>query len=269
MTKKLPLDQNLVTRELVPRRFGLHLKVLASLATGAILFTVLVLLLLNYQIDSILRAQWSRRAFDIASNLGDAAATHVMRSNVLELDTLTTKYGLLNGVAYTVVRDGKGQIIAHSLGTLPSELRESLLSNSRGDASERTFEFRDREVYETRTPILDGRLGAVHVGIWVDSIEAEIQQAILPLFGFIAAAFAAGVGLLTAVTLGIVRRIRRLKEIAGKVSGGDLETRLRIEANDEIGDLANSLERMRSSLKAAMVRLDGRKKEKARWSLAG
>jgi HAMP domain-containing protein len=36
---------------------------------------------------------------------------------------------------------------------------------------------------------------------------------------------------------------------------GDLETPVRIESNHEIGDLAHSLERMRGSLKAAMVRL--------------
>jgi HAMP domain-containing protein len=36
---------------------------------------------------------------------------------------------------------------------------------------------------------------------------------------------------------------------------GDLETPVRVESNDEIGDLAYSLERMRASLKAAMARL--------------
>jgi HAMP domain-containing protein len=46
-----------------------------------------------------------------------------------------------------------------------------------------------------------------------------------------------------------------LKELADKVSMGDLETSVAIESNDEIGDLAHSLERMRASLKAAMGRL--------------
>jgi HAMP domain-containing protein len=49
-----------------------------------------------------------------------------------------------------------------------------------------------------------------------------------------------------------------LTEIADKVTMGDLETSVSgkcVTSRDEIGDLARSLERMRSSLKAAMLRL--------------
>jgi methyl-accepting chemotaxis protein len=42
--------------------------------------------------------------------------------------------------------------------------------------------------------------------------------------------------------------------MAGKMSTGDLETPVMIQSRDEIGELARSLERMRASLKAAMIR---------------
>ena len=56
----------------------------------------------------------------------------------------------------------------------------------------------------------------------------------------------------------IVRPIAGLTAIADKVTMGDLETSVSgkcVSSRDEIGDLARSLERMRSSLKAAMMRL--------------
>jgi HAMP domain-containing protein len=56
----------------------------------------------------------------------------------------------------------------------------------------------------------------------------------------------------------IVRPLVGLTEIADKVTMGDLETSVSgkcVSARDEIGDLARALERMRSSLKAAMLRL--------------
>ena len=39
------------------------------------------------------------------------------------------------------------------------------------------------------------------------------------------------------------------------MSKGDLDTPIKINAHDEIGELARSLERMRLSLKAAIARL--------------
>ena len=56
----------------------------------------------------------------------------------------------------------------------------------------------------------------------------------------------------------IVRPIVGLTEIADKVTMGDLEASVRekcVTSRDEIGDLARSLERLRSSLRAAMLRL--------------
>jgi len=56
----------------------------------------------------------------------------------------------------------------------------------------------------------------------------------------------------------IVRPIVGLTQIAEKVTMGDLEVSVggdRVSTHDEIGDLARALERMRSSLKAAMLRL--------------
>jgi HAMP domain-containing protein len=56
----------------------------------------------------------------------------------------------------------------------------------------------------------------------------------------------------------IVRPLVSLTQIADKVTMGDLETSVGgecVAARDEIGDLARALERMRSSLRAAMLRL--------------
>lgn len=199
------------------------------------------------------RTQLDQRALDIATNLGDSAAGQILKGGVLELYALVTKYSLLPGVVYTLIRNGKGEVIAHSLGTLPSELRAS--SALAAPSGQREFQFRERTVYETSAPILEGRVGTVSVGIWADIVEDEIRRAIYPLIGLIGIALAASLIFSILVTQGITRRVLRLKDIADKVSMGDLETPVRVESNDEIGDLAYSLERMRASLKAAMVRL--------------
>ena len=41
-------------------------------------------------------------------------------------------------------------------------------------------------MYATGVPILEGQLGTVHVGFWVDAVEKEIQRTLLPLVGIMA-----------------------------------------------------------------------------------
>jgi len=237
------------------RRMGLKWKIVGGLVSGVLLFGLLVLLVVSYQMHRVLRSQLDQRALDIATNLSDSAAAHVLKGNVLDLHALVSKYSLLPGVAYALVRDGKGKVIAHNLGTLPQELREPFAPDSQRQSSQREIPFRGRRVYETSAPILEGRVGSVSVGIWTHSVEDEIRSAVIPLIGVIVIALVASLLFSVLVTRGITGRVLRLKELADKVSLGDLETPVGIDSNDEIGDLAHSLERMRASLKAAMVRL--------------
>lgn len=58
----------------------------------------------------------------------------------------------------------------------------------------------------------------------------------------------------------IVGPLERLVEVADAISLGDLTRPVKMERNDEIGDLAQALERMRLSLEAAMDRLRRRKR---------
>lgn len=57
----------------------------------------------------------------------------------------------------------------------------------------------------------------------------------------------------------VVRPIRQLSEIADKISMGDLKTSVSVKAGGEIKVLAESIERMQTSVKAAIERLQKRR----------
>jgi HAMP domain-containing protein len=116
----------------------------------------------------------------------------------------------------------------------------------------------ERTVYETALPVLEGQMGRVHVGFWADTVQTEIQRALIPIVGIIAVVPFVGALVSFLLAHWIVRPLVGLREIADKVTMGDLETCIGgkcISSSDEVGDLARSLERMRSSLRAAMSRL--------------
>lgn len=237
------------------RRVSLKWKIYGSFG-GLILLLGIGVIAAIYQLTGrTLREQLDQRALAIATNLSDAAAGHIIGRNFLALHALATKYALLDGVAYAFIEDDRGEIVAQTLGSFPPELQEPTTASRHRQVHQRELSLRGKAVYETSVPVLEGQVGSVHVGFWGDAVGKEIRRALLPVIGLIAILVLFGALLSVLLARGIIRPILHLTKIADKMTMGDLETAVDIESRDEIGDLARSLERMRSSLKAAMLRL--------------
>jgi HAMP domain-containing protein len=240
------------------RRISLTWKI-GGVFAGVILTLGFLLMATVYPLaQSVLREQFDQRALLLASNLSDAAAGHLAGGNLLALHALARKYTLLDGVAYAFVKDGKGNVVAHTLGTFPQELEPGLSGPGQRQIERRELSLGGASAYEISVPVLEGQLGTVHVGFWSAGVEKEIQHRLVPLIGIMILIPFAGALLSFFLAHWIVRPLAGLTEIADKVTMGDLETSVSgkcVTSRDEIGDLARSLERMRSSLKAAMLRL--------------
>lgn len=234
-------------------------KVTIGLVSMIILLGLLIIGVVYQLTSNALRDQFDQRAFAIATNLSDAAAAHVVKKNILELSGLTRKYALLPGVEYAFIEDGNGEIIAQTLGTFPPELKKNVSTEGRLRTQRKSVQLGGKTVYETSAPILGGQVGAAHLGIRADFVEGEIQRTLLPMIGIIAVILLGGILIVSVLVRMMTRPIRRLRHVADSMSKGDLDTPISvgIESHDEIGDLARSLERMRSSLKAAMSRFGG------------
>lgn len=93
-------------------------------------------------------------------------------------------------------------------------------------------------------------------------LDSRVSQAnTVRLFSFAVAA--GGISVVTLlilfVVLSITGRIARLVAVADRVSLGDLNAEVDIQGKDELGELAQSFERMQSSLQAAIDRLRTRR----------
>lgn len=241
------------------RRIGLKWKIGGIYTAVMVVLSLLVIGAVYRVTQIILRDQLSKRALAIANNLSDAAAGPIVERNPLALSALASKYAVLDGAAYAFIEDNRGEVVAHSFGAFPQELREKHPVGGQREAYRRKVSFQGKGVYETGFPILDGQVGRVHVGFWEDALEKEVQSAVFRLIGIIAVLPVAGMLLSFLVAHLIVRPIVDLTEVADKVTRGDLELSVSTKCvglRNEIGDLARSLERMRSSLRAAMLRLN-------------
>ena len=171
------------------RDIGLEWKIMI------LIFALLFVVIVHQLVGRTLRTQIDQRTEIMVTNLIDAAAGHVLNKDLLQLKTLVTKYARMNGVAYALIKDRDGTVIAHSLATLSPELQEALTSEQRRQISQRQLTLQGKGVYETRGPILEGQLGTAHLGIWTEAVNREVYQA---LFMFL---WPITLGLLTAAII--------------------------------------------------------------------
>jgi HAMP domain-containing protein len=238
------------------RSLSLKWKIAAASGGTVLLMGLLVLGLVYFLTGNALRKQVEFRSSAIATNLSDAAAPYMSRRGVLELDALVAKYGRLEGVAYAFVQDAKGEILASSAQPFPEDLKSTLGADYQiRTASAREITLRGRPVRETRAPVLEGQLGAVHVGIWDDTTQQDVHNTLLPII--LLTAICLAVAAISSVFIAgtVIKPIIELVAAADAMSRGQLDVPISARTDDEIGELARSIERMRASLKAAITRL--------------
>jgi HAMP domain-containing protein len=67
-------------------------------------------------------------------------------------------------------------------------------------------------------------------------------------------------GVIYLYSASVVKPIRRLSDVADRISMGDLEATVTVEGEAEVAKLGRSIERLRTSVKTAIERLENRKK---------
>ena len=97
------------------------------------------------------------------------------------------------------------------------------------------------------------------VGQMQDSYSARYRNRFLFFLAIVLVVLGALLGVIYAFSSSVVRPIRHLSEVADQISMGDLEAVVNVEGEGEVARLGQSVERMRTSVKTAMERLENRK----------
>ncbi|WP_350242693.1 HAMP domain-containing protein [Deinococcus sonorensis] len=117
----------------------------------------------------------------------------------------------------------------------------------------------DRVIGEPQDLQASNLLYNIAVGVPSNDAQTALRRNLLVIFSLSLLFFVVAALMAARTARRIVEPIERLVKAADAISMGDLERPVRPERNDEIGDLAEALERMRLSLEAAMERLRRRR----------
>jgi methyl-accepting chemotaxis protein len=238
------------------RRFGLPWKIAKTFA-GTTLFVGLVIIgAVYYVLVDAVQRQVNQRALTIATNLSDTAGTYVLAKDRDTLKKVLGKYAQLPEVAYTLVENRQGEVIDSSFKELSSELASLLGGADLRNTRRVQATLGGKKLYDTRVPLVNGEIGAVHVGIWQSAVDKEVNRALIPITGLLLVILVLAVMLAIWIASRISRPILSLAHSTDQISRGDLDLPVGVTSSDELGELSRSIEQLRASLKAAIIRLD-------------
>jgi PAS domain S-box-containing protein len=176
-------------------------------------------------------------------------------------------------IAYAYVADRKGDVLAHTFsGGFPIDLL-GVNSPEAGDAwkQELLDTVEEGPVHDTAVPILQGKVGFVHVGISEHRIRRTISDFTWALVAIAGLVLLVAVGLAAVVSWVVTQPVRSLIRAAQKIRDGDLSQRVVTTTKDEIGDLVESFNQMSDELLKQHTVLEDRSRrirmtqEQAAW----
>lgn len=251
---------------------SLRWKVPIVIVSGALIIGIgLTLLVINLVSDS-LQTELTERGKAIATTLSKQVERPLVGDDEVDIQNLVDISSQFTAVSYVYISDKNQKIPAQKfkIGSYNQRrvLDEDVITSSKENYKidltlvqnvNEAGEAADVENYEISTPIGEGVLGYAHVGMSRKYMDDIIRSTALLVGGVLA--LASILGMLVALYLSnrVTGQLLYLTTAADKISMGDLESIVRVEAKDEIGDLAQAIERLRESLKAAIERLKRKK----------
>jgi hypothetical protein len=237
------------------RKNGLVKRLTASYGTIGLLFGVAVCIIVYGFLCAAFEKAIERYAYTTATSINDIAAQQFGSNNFQTLRDKVDKYAVDTAVAYIYVEDREGQIIAHTPQDLPRYLKRDFPRTAERALNGANVQYRGADVYEISQRVPGGAQGFVHVGLWRPWIEQEARRTLTPIAMAIFALLLPLVGIFARIAWAVNRPLVELIGHAERISKDDFTVELALKRSDEIGDIARSLERMRSSMHAVGTRL--------------
>ena len=235
---------------------GLFGGFILAFTTVSVLLSVAVCLVAYRYIYGITDQNLENRADAMALGLADISAQHFAAGTLVDLAAKISRYAPDRTVAYAYVEDAQGKIVGHMPPDLPRYLSRDFPRSSEQAIRGVEVEYRGAPGYEIAKRIGGGTGGFVHLGIWRAALDEETRLVMTPMVATIFALVLAAGGVFVFVIRSVNRLFSQLVDHAERVSKGELGIALELKNADEIGEIARSLERLRSSLQAAVIRLD-------------
>ncbi|GIV98054.1 MAG: hypothetical protein KatS3mg057_2711 [Herpetosiphonaceae bacterium] len=241
----------------------------SKLLRKTLLGDIIIFLILTVSISGFLSwnlyreftQEYENRGFVISSSIAESSLETFLNRDASTIQATVDQFlDEDGGVHYVFVVDEHGEIIAHTfVPSVPEELvrlKDELMAQKQSVIEEGYIinhlnipEMGD--FMDISSPILAGVAGRVHVGMSKSVINAKIMSAIAKELLIIFVIFLGSIIFDYFRVRRVSLPLRQLTESTAAVAAGDLDRRVEVRSDDELGLLATSFNQMVANLKAA------------------
>ena len=243
-----------------------------SIRTKLILTVVTIIFILGIAMGTYLHTvqtneltqKLQEKGFTIIHNLVENSVNPILKNDVIKLQNLVeiTKKSDPD-VAYAFILDNRGNVLAHSFENgFPKALKDvnpidELQHFENANSIEqctsiKLLDVNEEYISDIAHPVLDGRLGEVHVGISHASIRKTIQSSTIFFTAFTAISLIIGAFMAFAAGTAISRPILLLEKGVREFGKRNFDHEVDVENQDEIGVLTHAFNDMSSKIKKLM-----------------
>lgn len=251
---------------------SLKFKIMAGVVGLFLIFGVVTMGYVYHGFSKVLKEELAYRGITIANMLAHPSEDFLLTENFFALhkhfkNTLTE----YSDVRYIYVTDAAGKVISHTFSQgFPRQLAgvnpmqgtkfPPVPHASRPRFPDETLALREKarlqlidteegRIQDIAFPLLDGRMGSVHVGMKEYTVQGRILRMVVR-WGVVAAGLLC-LGIVVAywLTNRLSQRFSHLIEVTEKVGKGNLDVQAHDQEGDEIGLLAQAFNDMTADLK--------------------
>jgi len=232
---------------------SLKLKVFLSFALSYLAAVGAITYLTIRSHRNLLLEQMAERARTGINLMELSVANRLYRLDVFQLETIAREAKALPDVEYAYIYDVKGRIVgdfhedrSQLFSTFSDELGRRIIQSSKI-----LVDINDQKgILDVSKPVVLNRekLGGIRLGLNLNPMFKEMRTLTLRAVVISAAIFLIGLIIIFGITMRFTKPIERLTVAAKRIEEGNLQYRVNINRDDEIGSLATAFDQMAERL---------------------
>ncbi len=228
------------------RNMSLRMKFLAGTVGIVVVLGMTMVLFVRTTLHQRITQVHQRRGLSLARSMADHGLDLVLTERYLQLDmVLRDEMNAEKDVKYIFVQDSHGKVLAHTFGEgFPAELR-GINPYQPGDEYDTAhFKTEEGHISDIAVPLLNGTAGVLHLGLAGETVEEAIRNIVQQVIGIMLMTIVAGSIAVAIFTRFVTRPLLKLEGAVTAMGRGDLERRVSVSTNDEIGRLGAAFNSM-------------------------
>ncbi len=215
-----------------------------------VLLGLAMILFVEIVVYKQLYANLEKRGIFMARKIATDSIDPILTEKFFELQMLIKdQKNAEDDIEYIFVQNARGDVLAHTFEQgFPEDLRQlDGTGNGRTNEIQRLSTERG-VILDFPSPLLNGTIGRLHLGLSEGPVRAGVNKVVVLLMWTIVAVLILGGGSAVVLARSITKPVHLLAVAAQSLEHGNLNTRVPVRTQDEVGQLAMAFNRMAETL---------------------